>query len=275
VNKQLIEALQNLRLANPFAPLETPFLMLAFLFAVIGYAMTVIGEKQDHLRPVVRTTVACIFIAAVPLWTGLVRDGVYYLPYSLLDYHTGLEAVYQNITNAVNSAIDSKALDFSLFDALGSVIMDFIVVVLMRTIATIGSLIAIPLLFVQIGADQFCVTIMPLAIAGLTVPAIRNQCQGFIAFWVSVLLWPLFFAVVTIIASTVFSVSNNLTAHWLETLTGGGFIGNFIAPFAAGLILLGGIISTPPLAYSLCAHGGAALSGPSVTSLITTTHLIR
>ncbi len=250
-------------------------MMIAFMLAIVGYVMTVLGEKQDHFKPLMRVCVASIFIAAIPLWTGLMRDACYYLPYALLDYHTGLSDIFHRITAAVNTAVNQPGLDFSVWNAVGSVLMDLVVVGLMRLIATIGSVIAIPLLFVQVGVERFCMVAMPVAVAGLTIPAIRNQCQGFIAFWISVLLWPLFFAIVTVIAGFVFTVSNGLSVSWVDSLAGAGFIGNFLAPFASGLILLGGIIGTPPLAYSLCAHGGAALSGPGVTSMLNATHLVR
>lgn len=268
MNKSLLESLQNLQLANPFSALELPFMLIAFCLCVVGFIFNVLHARDDPLRAFTRVGIASIFIAAMPLWTGLVRDAVYFLPYSLLDYHTSLMAIFKSITNAVNSAARHDALDFSIFDALGSVLMDFVVTLLMRMVAGIGSILAIPLLFVQIGVEKFLVVAMPVAIAMLTVPALRNQAQGFIAFWFSVLLWPLFFAVVTVVASLVFSVSNHLGTTWAETNITGGIFANFLAPFCAGAILIGGVLATPPLAFSLATHGGAALTGPS-PSLIT------
>jgi hypothetical protein len=268
VNTSLLESLQRLQVGNPFAVLEEPFLLIAFFLGVLGFMFNVLAEKDDPLRAFVRVAVAALFIAAIPLWTGWVREGIYFLPYTLLEYHTSLAGIYRNITNAVNTALNHQAFEFSLFDALGSVLMDFVVVVMMRLIAGLGSMVAIPLLFVQIGVEKFLVATLPMAIAALTIPTLRNQAQGYIAFWVSVLLWPFFFAVVTIIAGFVFTVSDNLGRTWLETTVTGGIFANFAAPFSAGAILIGGVLSTPPLAYSLCAHGGAALTGPS-PSLIT------
>ena len=268
MNSSLIESLQKLQIGNPFSALEEPFLLLAFFLCVCGFIFNVLAEKQDPLRAFVRTGVASVFIAAIPLWGGWVRDGAYYLPYSVLDFNTSLSGVYGKITTSVNTALSHPTFDFSLFDAIGSAILDMAVAMMMRLVATLGSFVAIPLLFVQIGTDKFLLTTMPLAIAAMTVPTLRSQAQGYIAFWVSVLLWPLFFAVVTVIAGLVFSVSNSLGMSWIETNATGGIVANFIAPFAAGAILIGGILSTPPLAYSLCTHGGAALTGPS-PSLIT------
>ncbi len=268
MNQELLETLQNLQVGNPFSPLELPFMMIAFFMAIVGYIMTVLSAKQDYLKPLLRVCVASIFIAAIPLWTGLMRDVCYYLPYSLLDYHTGLSDIYKRITVAANAAVDQKGLDFSIFDAIGSVLIDLVLVAVMRTIASLGSFIAIPVLFVQVGVERFCLVAMPVAVAGLTIPAIRNQCQGFIAFWVSVLLWPLFFSIVTVIAGFVFSIASGLQISWAESLSGIGFVGSFLASFTSGMILLGGITATPPLAYSICAHGGAALSAPNITQLL-------
>lgn len=268
MNKSLLESLQNLQVANPFGALEFPFMLIAFFLGVVGFIFNVLHDREDPLRAFMRVAVASIFIAAMPLWCGWVRDTAYFLPHSLIDYHTSLTGIYTQITNAVNLALRHEAFDFSLFDALGNVVMDLIVAGLMRLIAGLGSIVAIPLLFVQIGVEKFLSIAMPVALAALTVPALRNQAQGFIAFWVSVLLWPLLFAVVTLIASLVFSVSNHLGTTWAETTLTGGIFANFIAPFCAGAILIGGILATPPLAYSLATHGGAALTGPS-PSLIT------
>lgn len=268
MNLSLFESLQRLRLDNPFSRLDEPVLILAFLFCVVGFIFNVLGDKQDPLRAFVRLAVASVFIASKPLWTAWVRDGLYFLPYSILDYHASLIGVFRNIATTVNAALDQKALDFTILEAFGSVMMDFTVALFMRTIAGVGSLVAVPLLFVQVGVEGFLATLLPVAIAALTVPAIRNQAQGFIAFWVSVLIWPLFFAVVTVIAGSVFTVSNHLNTSWTETLVTGGIVSNLIAPFAAGAILIGGVLATPPLTYSICAHGGAALTGPS-PSLIT------
>lgn len=263
MNKSLLEALQRLNTGNPFQVLEAPLLLLAFLLCVLGVMFTLVVTKEDPLRAFARCTFASVFIAATPLWTGLVRDGLYFLPYSLLDYHTSLAGTFGRIMQAVNTALKHPAFDFSLWDALGSVLMDVVVAMLMRIVATLGSMLAIPLLFVQIGVEKFLVTTMPVAIAAMTVPTLRHQAQGFVAFWVSVLLWPLFFAVATVIAGLTFTVSNQLGQTWAELGAGGGIFSTFVAPFTAGAILIGGVLGTPPLAYSLCAHGGAALTGPS------------
>jgi len=268
VTKTLLESLQRLQAGNPFSVLEEPFLYIAFFLCVAGFIFNVLAEKEDPLRAFVRAAMASTFIAALPLWTAWVRDGLYFFPNSLLDYQTSLAGIYRQITDAVNTALSQQTFEFSLFDALGSVLMDFVVALLMRTVAALGSMVAVPLLFVQIGVEKFLVTAMPMAIAALTVPALRNQAQGFIAFWVSILMWPLFFAVVTVIAGFVFTVSNHLGTTWFEANLTGGIFANFVAPFSAGAILIGGILSTPALAYSLCTHGGAALTGPS-PSLIT------
>lgn len=267
MNKSLLEALERLRIDNPFAVLEEPMLMVGFVLCVVGLIFTILVEKDDPLKAFARCMVATAFIAALPLWSSLVRDGLYFLPHRLLDYHTGLSGIFKKITTAVNTAVNQPAFDFSIFDALGSVLMDVVVALLMRAVATLGSMVAVPMLFVQIGAEKLVITTMPVAIAAMTVPAIRNAGQGYLAFWVSLLLWPFFFAVVTVIAGQVFTVSNNLGQLWSESTSAGGVFSNFIAPFTAGAILLGGILSTPPLAYSLCAHGGAALSGPSPSLL--------
>ncbi len=268
MNRSLLESLQRLQVGNPFAALEEPMLLIAFFLCVTGFIFNVLAERDDPLRAFVRAAVASVFIAALPLWATWVRDGIYFLPYTLLEYHTSLTHVFRNITNALNGALDHQAFEFSLFDALGNVLMDFVVALLMRLIAGVGSLIAIPLMFVQIGVEKFLTVTLPVAIAAMTVPTLRNQAQGYMAFWLSVLLWPLFFAVVTVIAGFVFTVSNQLGTTWVETTLTGGIFANFVAPFSAGAILIGGILSAPPLAYSLCAHGGAALTGPS-PSLIT------
>lgn len=267
MNKSLLEALEKLRTENPFGVLETPFLLLAFSLCVAGLIGGVLAEHEAPLKPFARCMLAVAAIAALPAWSGLIRGAAYFLPYQVLDYHTGLTGIYQRIAGAVNTAVSQPAFDFSLFDALGAVMMDFIAALLMRLIASLGSVVAVPLLFVQVGAEQLVITAMPAALAALTVPALRNAAQGFLAFWVSLLLWPLFFAAVTVIAGQVFTVSNQLGQLWADGGGSGGILTNFIAPFAAGAILLGGILSTPPLAYSLCAHGGAALSGPSPSLL--------
>ena len=274
MNNSLIEALQRLQVGNPFAVLEEPVMMLAFFLCVLGFMFNVLVEKEDRMRALGRCAVASVFIAALPFWSSLVRDGLYFLPYGLLDFHTSLTSTCRHITRAFVTALKNPAYDFSLFDALSNVLMDVAVAILMRIVATMGSLVAIPLLFLQVGVEKFLITTMPVAVAALTIPALRSQAQGYLAFWVSILLWPLFFAVVTVIAGLVFTVSNNLGELWADLGTGvGGIISVFIAPFAAGAILFGGIIATPPLAYSLATHGGAALSGPSVLGL--TAHLRR
>jgi hypothetical protein len=260
MNKSLIESLAKLQLANPFAPLTEPLMMLAFALCVLGYILTVLSKTDDNLRAFGRMAVATIFIASIPLWSGIVRSALYYLPEHLLDYHTGMVTVFDQLTGSTNRAVD-RVPDYSILDLSSQSLIDTMTVLAMRLLCTIGSFIAAPLLIIQIFLDQVLIVLMPIAISAATIPPLRNQAQGFMAFWISTLLWPLGFAIVTVMAGSVFTLTDRLGNAWVDSAGSNAAITNFFAPAACALILIFGILSVPPLAYSLCTHGGASMLG--------------
>jgi hypothetical protein len=168
--------------------------------------------------------------------------------------------VFDQLTGATNQAVD-RVPDFALWDLSSQALIDTLTAMGMRLICTIGSYIALPLLIVQILLEQVLLVLMPIASAGATVPALRNQAHGFMAFWVSTLLWPLGFAIVTTMAGSVFTLTDRLGNAWVDSAGSNSLLTNFFAPFACAFILIFGVLSVPPLAYSICTHGGAAMLG--------------
>jgi hypothetical protein len=120
-------------------------------------------------------------------------------------------------------------------------------------IAWIGAILQVPAYILQYCLRHLFETTIPIGIALLTVPALRQIGTTYIGMCISVLLWPLGFLVVNQIAD----VSIDLC---MSTVPAGGLASYLylVMPLIPASILITGTFMVPSFCYSLCTQGGSS-----------------
>jgi hypothetical protein len=265
-------------LPNPFSIIDDEVLAVSFVLMVSGLIMGIWDKRNeisDALAVIVKAGILAGCIAASPWLFSLATDLMYWPAVKLIHANGGVNSAGDNLRAASAAAMAATPLSFSLLHLSTTAIFVVIFTGLCNILAAIGSVILIPLYFLQHGLVHVSQTLLPIGIASLCVPTLREKGMSFILSSLSLLAWPLGFAIVNTIAGSA--------AH--EILVFGPFreygaIGALLGPLVIGLILILGYVNVPLICYFLFTSGSAyaaqsAVAGMPQSAMTTTIQMAR
>lgn len=248
-------------IANPLEPLAAEFQIIAYTICFIGFALHIWQHKDSpapELATFLRLSIIVALIAFLGPITDLLTDIFYYFPEKLIRDGHGINTAGDRIRSLYFALWDEQAkeepsfmnfLTFSLASFSQAVFS-----LLFGAISIIGSLILLPIYFLQRFATLLGFAGMPIAFALFSIPAMKDKAANYVLSVLSVLSWPFFLSVVNIAAGAMLDIAlaNPMPTAW--KIFGGG-----IAPALAALILIGGSMAVPLFSYFLFTTGGGYL----------------
>lgn len=256
-------------LPNPLAPIETEFQILAFTICVAGFIAHIWANK-DNPSPELATFLRLSIVVAVIAFLGplqkIVTDVFYYFPEKLIRDGHGINTAGDRIRAQMAEIYALEADDpsfMSLFKiSFASLVSNFLAT-LFSSIAFLGSVVLIPIYFIQHFAVLLGFGGMPIAVSLFALPAMKDKAANYVLSVLSVLSWPFFLVILNIAAGYMLDMadSDNMPAAW-------GFFGAALVPALAALVLIAGSMAVPLFAYFLFTTGGGYL--PPGTAMQTT-----
>ena len=211
-------------------------------------------DLNHLLRPLMTNAIICAFLATLPFWFNMVRDSFWAIAVQIQQDFTGsVDGTGAKLMQALQPP-DGK---INWLDVSGS-IWRAVQYALAWIIVWIGSIIQVPMMFVQYIMECLCYLFLPIAISLFAFDGTKGLAIRYVQQTLAVLAWPIGFAVVDMVGdallNSVASAVSAVGAVAVGAATEFGPASFIIAGFVAVWLLLGSL-ATPIVMQALFCSG--------------------
>jgi hypothetical protein len=257
-----------------FESLRLEIYTIAFLLFLTGYFSRIWSKRKDpsaHLETI--GAVAMLILISV-MMNPIIRPlatTIFYYPAEKLESSNTMFQMNEAL-NYFQKSINppEQAESQSFFQKLGNFVWNFaemtkngiisaVVWLLYLILMAIASIVALPFYFLQRTLSIALFAFSPIAVACLSVPALRDKGAGYLSMMFSVLSWPLGFAIVAGMANVCLAAFPTI-GNVPMTTSPAGAVGSVLAPIVGllvgAIIMIIGVVLVPPTALYIFLYGG-------------------
>ena len=211
-------------------------------------------DLNHLLRPLMTNAIICAFLATLPFWFNMVRDSFWAIAVQIQQDFTGS---VDGTGTKLMQALQPPDGQINWLDVSGSV-WRAVQYALAWIIVWIGSIIQVPMMFVQYIMECLCYLFLPIAISLFAFDGTKGLAIRYVQQTLAVLAWPIGFAVVDMVGdallNSVASAVSAVGAVAVGAATEFGPASFIIAGFVAVWLLLGSL-ATPIVMQALFCSG--------------------
>jgi hypothetical protein len=257
-----------------FDDLRLEIYTIAFLIFLTGYFARIWSKRKDPAAHLETIGVVAMLILISVMMNPLIRPLATTLMYYPAEKLEASNTMFQmnEALNYFQKSINppEAAAQQTFFEKLGSFVWNFaemtknglisaVLWILYLFLMTVASLLALPFYFLQRTLIIALFAFSPIAVACLSVPALRDKGAGYLSMTFSVLAWPLGFALVAAMSNVCLAAFPQIGSSAGVT-TAGAAVGSVIAPVVGLLVgsitMIVGVVLVPPTALYIFLYGG-------------------
>ena len=196
----------------------------------------------NHLvRPVMTNAIICGFLATLPMWFNLIRDGFWAIAVQIQQDFTGS---VDGTGTKLMQALQPPDGQINWLDVSGS-IWRAVQYALAWIIVWIGAIIQVPMMFVQYIMECLCYLFLPIALSLFAFESTKGLAIRYIQQTLAVLAWPIGFAVVDMVGDSLLNSVASIVSAGAAVAVGAatefGPASFLIAGFVAVWLILGSL----------------------------------